>query len=171
LSVTAEQLVGALEGWHGAVKLRGCGGLRAGVAACIGTPRIGVAQPGKDTHAVRVQGKYRPGPAEQVNAVGAGLADAGIGAPGSASYCEFGAPAQPTGSLRRPRADDDALKHVVRRGEDLPGLESDHSSELSERPPAPLVIDQVANVLREDKFPAIRRRHSVGLATRIFQPV
>lgn len=112
LSVTAQQLVGALAGGHRRGQLLAGQGLSLPVAGGAGARRVAEAQPGKYPQPVGIQGKNGPGPGEQVNAVGSGPADARVDAPGRPRNRELSAPAEPLGSFRRPAAGAAAAQRI-----------------------------------------------------------
>ena len=145
--MTAQQLAGALAGSHGRRQALAGLGLSLPVAGCIGACRVAEAQPDQHPQAVSIEGKDGPGPCEQVNAVRSRLPDARVGAPRRPGDGKLRAPAQTLDSFRRAGAGDDAAQHILRGGQDLLRREPHLGPEPGQRLPAPLVIDQVGDVL------------------------
>jgi len=99
LSVTAQQLVGALAEGHRRGQLFAGRDLSLAVAGRVRACRVAEAQAGQHTQAVGIQGQNGPGPCEQVNAVGPRRPDARVGAPWRPGHGKLGAPDRPD---RRP---------------------------------------------------------------------
>ena len=118
LSVTAQELVGALAGWHCRGQLAGRN-LSPAVAGRIGACGVAEAQPGKNPQAVSIQSKDGPDPGEQVNAVGPRRPDAWVSTPRCPRNGKLRAPAQALGSFRWPGTGHYTAQRILRGGENL----------------------------------------------------
>jgi hypothetical protein len=64
----------------------------------------------------------------------------------------------------------DAAQRILRGGEKL-RRQSHNASKLLQRLPAALIIDQVSDVLGQDRFPAISRRRRMCRTSDLLKPV